>query len=75
MRVHGPRRVLQALRRIVIKNARARQHRATTDEEKTWCGRVHDCLRRLIDEGDAVLPGHPDPCDARRARTRPGALF
>ncbi len=74
-RVHGPRRVLKELRRLIIKNHRALEHRATTAEERTWCQRVHDALDRLIVEGDAVLPGLPDPRDYRRVRKRPGAMF
>lgn len=75
VRVHGPRRVLRELRWILIKNARSIRHRATTDEERTWSARVQAALEQLVAEGDAVLPGLPDPRDMRRARKAPGRLF
>jgi hypothetical protein len=74
-RTHGPRRVLKELRRLVMKNARAAEHRAITAEERQWTARVGDTLKQLVDEGDQVLPGGEDPRDRRRARKRPMKLL
>ena len=69
-RVHGPRRILQELRRLIIKNHRSLRVRCQTDEEMRWSSRVNEALDRLIHEGDEVLPGLPDPRDRRRVRKR-----
>lgn len=71
-RIHGPRRILRELRRVLVKNDRAAAYRASTDVERRWCGRVGDALERLIAEGDLELPGGEDPRDRCRARKRPG---
>jgi hypothetical protein len=70
-RVHGPRRVLKELRRIILKNARAQEYRELTDDDKRWCSHVHEALERLTREGDQVLSGGEDPRDRRRVRKRP----
>lgn len=70
-RIKGPRRILKQLRALIIRNARSANYRAVTEEERRWSGRVDEALRQLIDEGDAVLPGHEDPRDRRRVRKRP----
>lgn len=74
-RIHGPRRVLQELRRLQGKLARAAAYRATTDDERRWTARVGDLLEALISEGDQVLPGGVDPRDARRVRKRQPKLL
>lgn len=70
-RVHGPRRVLLELRRLLIKNNRSLRFRAETPEARMWSARVRDLLAQLIAEGDVVLPGATYPRDARRVRKRP----
>jgi S1-C subfamily serine protease len=77
-RVQGPRRVLQQLRELIIRNHRAMLKRAVTTEEYEWCGRVHALLTSLVQEGDRVLPPAPQPRKiTHRARKRPSvpALF
>jgi hypothetical protein len=74
-RVHGPRRLQQELRRLVIKTHRCQVGRELTDDERIWTGKLFDLLKRLIDEGDEVIASGPDPRDRRRARKRPGQLF
>jgi len=68
-RVQGPRRVLQELRRLRMKTARALAYRRLTVEEELWSARVYDALDRVIQEGDQVLPGHDAP--DRKVRKRP----
>lgn len=74
-RIHGHRRVLAELRRVVAKAKRAGEYRARTDVERTWSARVVDALEQLIREGDQVLPGGEDPRDRARVRKRPPKMF
>lgn len=74
-RIHGPRRVLSEMRRLLGKVRRAAEYRAATDLEKRWTVRVGDSLEQLIREGDQVLPGGEDPRDKRRARKRQAKMF
>jgi SOS response regulatory protein OraA/RecX len=74
-RVHGSRRIVQELRRLLIKTHRCAMGRVLTDDEQKWCMRVTEFLDRLITEGDLVVAGLPDPRDAQRARKSPGYLF
>ena len=69
-RVHGPRRILQELRRLLTKNRGSLEIRTETDEERKWSAPVHDALGRLIEEGDQVLPILPDRRDHWRVRKR-----
>jgi hypothetical protein len=69
-RIQGPRRILKQLRALLVRNARSAEHRAVTPEEQRWSWHVQDRIEQLVAEGDAVLPGHEDPRDRRRARKR-----
>lgn len=70
-RLHGPRRVLKELRRLLIKTHRAGEFRAATEDDQRWCRRVSTALDELIVTGDQVLSGGEDPRDRRRVRKRP----
>lgn len=70
-RVHGPRRILKELQRLLIKTARAYEHRDLDANERRWLMQVHANLKMNADTGDQVLPGLPDPRDSRRAVKRP----
>jgi hypothetical protein len=82
-RIKGPQKILKQLRTLqhrayVLKERNDLAiNRCETPEEQLWCARtgdrleeIHDRLQVLIREGDAVLPAHPDPRDARRVRKR-----
>jgi hypothetical protein len=67
-RIQGPRRILQELRRLRTKTARALEHRTFTADETFWLARVFDALDTRVSEGEQVLGS--DPVD-RRVRKRP----
>jgi len=69
-RIHGVRRINAELRRLLIKAVRAGEHRELRDDDRIWLRRVIDRLQPLIEEGDQVLSGLPDPRDRRRVRKR-----
>jgi hypothetical protein len=70
-RVQGPRRVLQQLRALIIRNHRSMLKRAETTSEIEWSQRVHTLLTNLVDEGERVLPVRPQPRKiTHRARKR-----
>jgi len=70
-RIHGPRRVLKELRRLLIKTHRAGEFRAATEDDQRWCRQVATALDGLVTNGDQVLSGGEDPRDRRRVRKRP----
>jgi hypothetical protein len=72
-RIHGPRRVLQELRRIRVKTGRALEHRKLTDEESCWLRRVYDTLDNEIVLGESVLPGH-DRIDRKVRKRKPSTI-
>ncbi|HVL65712.1 MAG TPA: hypothetical protein VM364_00490 [Vicinamibacterales bacterium] len=74
-RIHGCRRILSELRRLLGKTRRAAEYRAHSDVEQRWTARVGDALDQLIREGDLVLPGGDDPRDRRRVRKRQVKMF
>jgi hypothetical protein len=67
-RIHGPRRILQELRRLRTKTARALTYLHVTEDAQRWTGRTYDVLDRLIQEGELVLPGLEGPDRTVRKR-------
>jgi len=74
-RTHGPRRVNRELRRLLIKAARAGEYRDLPEDDHRWLRRVIDRLTPLIEEGDQVLSGQPDPREWRKAYKRQPTLL
>lgn len=74
-RIKGSHAVLKRLRALVIANARTLVGRELDEDAQKWHHRVNEFVRRLIDEGDEVLPVCRDSRDRRRARKRPDRLF
>lgn len=69
-RVWAPRRLIKTLWRLQLAAQRARRARANTQEEIAWCETVEKAAGSLATLGQAVLPQHLDPRDARKARKR-----
>jgi hypothetical protein len=74
-RTHRPRKVLKELYRIKMKLARALEHRAVTEDERTWCLALDAALERAIISGEQVCKGFDSRADRLKVRKRPGCLF
>ena len=69
-RIAGSRRLLKRLRGVLIHAQRVLRGRVLTPDEMTWCGRVHDLNRQLVEEGDHVLPHYVDRREKGTVRKR-----